>query len=552
MRKIQEAYLRWLVTGLNEFDNLLYEVSNETHPSSTEWQYHVIRYVKRIESSLPKQHPIGMTYQNRRGKNQTLLESPADWISPNSEGGFRDDPPDLQGAKVVLSDTDHLWGIGGDAIWVWKTFARGLNPIFMDTYDGKVLGKVRPQDDGPRRAMGQVLALSRRINLARSTPSKELVLHRLLPGRAGRFVCRVCSGGWFFRRGPDRDRRLAERRMAASHKRKKLYCGNSCRRCPPQVHRAGRRTGRSAAPKRLPFLRTPHMFPMNRILRDLLIPSVVLLALASPTSVHAQKKRVSQTDDVAPAADRGPTRFTTQDPPSDLIPPYPPSDFIESLTVDAHRVSIGDGDNWANTWGDDDRMYSFFTDGRGFDRKKRVSCAPVIIKGHPPQISGRDLVSPTGTIPDPSGKNSRKVCGLLMVDGVLYAWVRNLNLPDAPKGTGAGMMVSTDRGRTWEWVDWNWPELGYPVWMNAGRNYQAAPDDYAYYLSPDGPSAYADYPHLVLGRVPVASIRDQAAHEFFAGLASPGVPRGAASNHANRCSPIPTDVSGRTSFIIPG
>ncbi|MBN1854814.1 MAG: hypothetical protein JW829_18925 [Pirellulales bacterium] len=73
-----------------------------------------------------------------------------------------------------LSDTDHLWGIGGDATWVWKTFTRGLNPIFMDTYDGKLLGKVRQQDDGPRRAMGQVLALSRQINLARSTPSKEL------------------------------------------------------------------------------------------------------------------------------------------------------------------------------------------------------------------------------------------------------------------------------------------------------------------------------------------------------------------------------------------
>lgn len=172
--KIQEAYLRWLVTGLNEFDNLLYEVSNETHPSSTEWQYHVIRYVKQVESSLTKQHPIGMTYQNRRGENQTLLESPADWISPNSEGGFRDDPPDLQGAKVILADTDHLWGVGGDAIWVWKTFTRGLNPIFMDTYDGTVLGKVRSQDDGPRRAMGQALALSRRVNLARCTPRAEL------------------------------------------------------------------------------------------------------------------------------------------------------------------------------------------------------------------------------------------------------------------------------------------------------------------------------------------------------------------------------------------
>jgi len=267
------------------------------------------------------------------------------------------------------------------------------------------------------------------------------------------------------------------------------------------------------------------MFPMNRMLRDLLMPTVVLLALASPTGVHAQQKKGSQFAAVAPAAHRVATRFTTQDPPSALIPPYPPSDFIECLTVDARRFSIGDGDNWANTWGDDDRMYSFFTDGRGFDRKKRVSCAPVIIEGHPPQISGRDLVSPTGTIPDPSGKKSSKVSGLLMVDGVLYAWVRNLNLPGAPKGTGAGMMVSTDRGLSWEWVDWNWPELGYPVWVNAGRNYEAARDDYAYYLSPDGPSAYADYPHLVLGRVPVASIRDQAAHEFFAGFASPGVPR---------------------------
>ena len=172
--KVQEAYLHWLITGLNEFDNLLYEVSNETHTSSTEWQYHIIRTVKQIEAGLPKQHPVGMTFQASKGKNQALLDSPADWISPNSEGGFRDDPPDVKGAKVVLSDTDHLWGVGGDAVWVWKTFTRGLNPIFMDTYDAKVLGKVRPQDDGPRRAMGHALTLSRRISLARSTPRGEL------------------------------------------------------------------------------------------------------------------------------------------------------------------------------------------------------------------------------------------------------------------------------------------------------------------------------------------------------------------------------------------
>ena len=115
-----------------------------------------------------------MTYQNKRGKNQTLWESPADWVSPNSEGGFRDNPPDGRGVKVVLSDTDHLWGIGGDATWVWKTVTRGLNPIFMDTYDGKVLGKVRPEDEAPRKAMGRAIEYARRMNLARATPQNEL------------------------------------------------------------------------------------------------------------------------------------------------------------------------------------------------------------------------------------------------------------------------------------------------------------------------------------------------------------------------------------------
>ena len=105
------------------------------------------------------------------------------------------------------------------------------------------------------------------------------------------------------------------------------------------------------------------------------------------------------------------------------------------------------------------------------------------------------------------------------------ATISTSDVKELRERTGAGMMVSQDHGQTWEWLDWHWPKLGYPVWMNAGRNYQAAPDKYAYYLSPNGPSAYADYPDMVLARVPVASIRDQAAHEFFAGFASPGVPR---------------------------
>ncbi|MFM6175188.1 MAG: hypothetical protein ACKPB4_24175 [Sphaerospermopsis kisseleviana] len=173
--RLQEAYVRAVVEALNPLDNLLYEISNETHPSSTDFQYHMIRFVKECERTLPKQHPVGMTFQNKRGRNETLFAGPADWISPNPEGGFRDDPPDTGGRKVVLSDTDHLWGIGGDVVWAWKTVTRGHNPLFMDPYDGGVLGTRRDAEFDPvRRTLGRAVAVSRRIDLARSRPAGEL------------------------------------------------------------------------------------------------------------------------------------------------------------------------------------------------------------------------------------------------------------------------------------------------------------------------------------------------------------------------------------------
>ena len=64
-----------------------------------------------------------------------LLAGPADWISPQNDGvsgDYQNDPPPADGRKVILSDTDHLWGVGGDFHWVWKSFVRGQNPIYMD------------------------------------------------------------------------------------------------------------------------------------------------------------------------------------------------------------------------------------------------------------------------------------------------------------------------------------------------------------------------------------------------------------------------------------
>ena len=174
--ELQKAYVRKVIDTVNGLDNVLYEISNENHPDSTAWQYELIRFIHEYEQTLPKQHPVGMTFQYKGGSNKTLFDSPADWISPNPDGGYRDDPPPADGSKVILNDTDHLWGIGGNVGWVWKSFLRGLNPIFMDPYDGRVLSKgTDPQwPESVRKAQGHVLIWSQRVDLAAMTPHGEL------------------------------------------------------------------------------------------------------------------------------------------------------------------------------------------------------------------------------------------------------------------------------------------------------------------------------------------------------------------------------------------
>jgi hypothetical protein len=172
---IQKAYVRKVVETVNGLDNVLYEISNENHPGSTAWQYAMIDYVRECEKDMPQQHPIGMTFQFKGGANQTLFDSPADWISPNPDGGYRDNPPAADGRKVIISDTDHLWGIGGNEVWLWKSVTRGSNAIFMDPYDGIVLGKrFDPKFEPLRRNMGYALQFSRRMNLNRCRPLPDL------------------------------------------------------------------------------------------------------------------------------------------------------------------------------------------------------------------------------------------------------------------------------------------------------------------------------------------------------------------------------------------
>jgi hypothetical protein len=166
----QKAYVRKVVDTLNDLDNVLYEISNESETPSRDWQYDIINTIKAHQNGKPRQHPVGMT--GRFGENNTdLFNSPADWISPSQDAAdYKFNPPAATGNKVIIVDTDHLWGQGGDDWWVWLSFTRGLNPIFMTP-------EIQPTEDWHTRAwkaMGQTRSLAQRINLSRMTPRSNV------------------------------------------------------------------------------------------------------------------------------------------------------------------------------------------------------------------------------------------------------------------------------------------------------------------------------------------------------------------------------------------
>lgn len=176
--RLQERYVRKVIDTLNDLPNVLWEICNESHSESIEWQYHMIRIIKEYESQKPYQHPVGMTAVWPGGRNSDLFESPADWVSPNDQGAdqYKKSPPPASGKKVILTDTDHLWGVGGDYKWVWKSFLRGLNPIFMDPYSTGDYANNPGKTEWEliRKAMGYTRVFAEKANLIDMSPRPAL------------------------------------------------------------------------------------------------------------------------------------------------------------------------------------------------------------------------------------------------------------------------------------------------------------------------------------------------------------------------------------------
>lgn len=166
--RIQRGYVRKVINTVGAFDNVLYEIANESSSRySTRWQYRMIDEIKSYEAGKGFWHPVGMTFQNAPGDNAILFASKAQWISPGG-GWYLTDPPATDGAKVSLSDTDHHCGVCGDADFAWRSFTRGHNPIFMD-----YLSRHAPHV-AARRAMGDTRRLADRIDLGAARPRPDL------------------------------------------------------------------------------------------------------------------------------------------------------------------------------------------------------------------------------------------------------------------------------------------------------------------------------------------------------------------------------------------
>ncbi len=173
----QEAYVRKVIDTINDLDNVLFEIANESDFSTTDWQCHMIRFIKAYESTKPRQHPVGMTSIGYGVDDlDRLLKSPADWISPNPDHfDYKNNPPAADGTKVIILDTDHLWGVGGGVPWVWKSFLRGHNPIWMDPFDTGSVWEPTPADaEAVRNNLGHTRRFAERMNLAAMKPRTEI------------------------------------------------------------------------------------------------------------------------------------------------------------------------------------------------------------------------------------------------------------------------------------------------------------------------------------------------------------------------------------------
>jgi hypothetical protein len=228
--------------------------------------------------------------------------------------------------------------------------------------------------------------------------------------------------------------------------------------------------------------------------------------------------------------------------PTGQTPKVDASKRVAELDLDLHNIHKWDdsnGDTWDPFWADDDRLYAFNCDGRGFGKTPQNLAFN--------RFDGESIATLTGTPINrmieygPAGQHGKdnatwKACGQECIDGVFYAFVsRNVYGSESKDrlmrqtAFNSSLIKSLDRGHTWSRPTeenylkpmWEGPRFGAPFFVHYGKNGgdfgQDGAKDFVYAVSTNG--FWNDGDTLVLGRVSRKLLPklDAADWEYFSG-----------------------------------
>ena len=165
--------------------------------------------------------------------------------------------------------------------------------------------------------------------------------------------------------------------------------------------------------------------------------------------------------------------------------PYPPSPVVKNIEFDwSTHISLAPGsDNWPITWADDNKQYTVWGDGGGFDgtnKLGRSSIGVARLEGNWDDFKAFNVWG--GHNSENNNNLIAKSYGIISIDGILYMWC-GMFQTDEDQFDQAKIAYSDNHGATWEFVDWNFTReegIMMPTVCNFDKNYENAKDDFVY------------------------------------------------------------------------
>lgn len=209
---LQQAYLAKLLDTAGQKTNVLWEIANEPQnaQATVNWENTLVDFMHQYQADhgLLAQ-PVGVTSCFPEGDetaiNPMISATNADWISPNGWQDYQSNPPDATGERVQIIDTDHTFGIGGDANWVWQQFTRGHGGVnIMDDMKGTGLpgtfdlgGDHEAGEAQQRLALREISDVLKLVDVTTMKPKGALSStgYALADPSQGAFVILAPSGG---------------------------------------------------------------------------------------------------------------------------------------------------------------------------------------------------------------------------------------------------------------------------------------------------------------------------------------------------------------------